>query len=458
MINLVGGSPLLKVLVATIGIFCVACVAAIAVRLIRRLKVSNLTKNVFAVASGTAAGQAIAFAFSPIITRIYSPEVFGLQGVFLALVGVLTPFIALRFPMAIIVADDDVEARQLGRLSMRIGFVLSSILVLILLIARENILTLLKAEALGHLIWFLPIALLCVAAQDVASFHAARKARFRKIGIATTIQAFLTNLARVLAGLAAPVAAALVTVTSFAPALQAALLKFGGDREHGPDPQLSKSETLTLLRKHRDFPLYRVPTDVLNSTSQSLPVLMLAALFSPAAAGLYTLTRSVLNLPSNLIGAAIGNVLYSHYAELDRDRRPLIPPLLRWTAGLLALAPPIVGLAWFAPPIFAFVFGEEWREAGRYAQWMSLWIGISIANIPAIRLAPVINSQMLLLIANGALLGLRAIAILLAYWSGGGAIEAVAAFSFASLAGNIGLTGAIILATNRYDRKRRQII
>lgn len=420
-------------------------------RIIHRLKASALSRNVFAVASGTAAGQAVAFAFSPLITRIYSPEVFGLQGVFLALVSILTPVIALRYPMAIIVADDDTDARRLRQLSMGISFLLSCLLGVILLVAQEPFLVLVGAEALGPLIWFLPLAMLCVTAQDVANGYAARQGQFRQIGIVTVVQAFLTNLARVLGGLAAPVAGVLVTVTSLAPAVQAALLKIGGGRKQGPAPSLRRPEALALLRKHRDFPLYRVPTDVLNSASQSMPVIMLATLFSPAAAGLYVLTRSVLNLPSSLIGVAIGNVLYAHYAGLDRAGKRLMPSFLRWTAGLLTLAPFIVGLAWFAPVIFAFVFGEEWREAGLYAQWMSLWIGISIANVPAVRMAPVIKSQMLLLVANVFLLGARALAILATFWSGGDATGAVAAFSLVSLVGNAGLIVVLMMATRRYD-------
>jgi len=66
--------------------------------MLKFLPISLLLRNVFAVASGTAAAQVVVFAFSPLITRIYSPEVFGLQGVFLSLIGILSPVIALRYP------------------------------------------------------------------------------------------------------------------------------------------------------------------------------------------------------------------------------------------------------------------------------------------------------------------------------------------------------------------------
>src|SRR5699024_4669090 len=108
---------------------------------LRRRLSSPLMRNILAVASGTAAGQAVVLAFSPLITRIYGPEAFGVQGVFLALVSILGPAIALRYPMAIVVAADEGDADRLGRLSLLIAFGLSSALGLVLLFAQGPVLT-----------------------------------------------------------------------------------------------------------------------------------------------------------------------------------------------------------------------------------------------------------------------------------------------------------------------------
>lgn len=95
----------------------------------RRFSSSSLLRNISAVACGTAAGQVVVFAFSPLITRIYGPEAFGLQGVFLALISILSPAIALRYPMAIVVAETDGEFRHIARLAVRVAFGLSTLLV-----------------------------------------------------------------------------------------------------------------------------------------------------------------------------------------------------------------------------------------------------------------------------------------------------------------------------------------
>lgn len=398
-------------------------------------------------------GQAITFAFSPLITRIYSPEIFGLQGVFLSLVSILSPAFGLRYPMAIIVAKDETEAQKISRLALLIACVMSCLLSLILLFARDPVLKLMGVEPLGLLIWFLPLALFCATLQDVTDYRTARFGLFRLVGIVTVVQSFLTNGARVLGGLVAPVAGILITLTSVGPAIQAGMLTFGSRKRRPAAAKLSFAEAKRLLMVHKDFPLYRMPTDVMNSASQSVPVILLASLYSPAAAGLYALTRSVLNLPSNIIGNAIGNVLYTRFAEVDRKGQRVTPLLLRATGALMALAPLIIGFAWFAPSVFAFIFGEEWREAGNYARWMSLWVGISIANVPAIRLAPVIKAQKLLLVANIIILLARTLTILMVFWAGGVAHTVVAAFSLVSVVANGGLIVLIMISARIYERK-----
>lgn len=389
-------------------------------------------RNIFAVASGSAAGQVVVLVFAPLITRIYTPEAFGLQGVFLSLVAVLSPITALRYPMAIVTAESQDEALRLTRLSLLVAAVIAIIIGFVLMLGGETVLHLLGAEALGALILFLPLALFCVALQDVTDFQAARLGVFRLVGIVAVLQAVTTNLARVLGGLVAPFAATLVTITALAPALQSAMLRIGSRELRYPQSGLTWTQAKVLLVRYRDFPIYRMPTDVLNALSQSVPVLLLAALFSPAVAGLYVLTRSILNLPSNIVGAAVGNVLYARFAELSRERQPLLPLLLRATFALLVLAPAIVGLAWFAPWVFTFVFGEEWSEAGYYARWMSLWIAFMVINIPAVRVTPVIRRQYFSLIFNFSLLLVRVFAVLVAWLWYEDPIISVAFFSVLS--------------------------
>lgn len=369
----------------------------------QKLATSSLLTHILAVVSGTAGAQAIVFAFSPLITRIYSPEVYGVQGVFLSLMSILSPVAALRYPMAIVVADDAVTASRIARLSVLIACVVASAVALVLALAQQPVLRVLGAEALGNLVWFLPVALFAVALNDVADYSAARRNAFRKIGVVVATQAFITNLARVLGGLVSPVAGILVGITSVAPAVQALMLRLLSGSQQCRQPRLSSSQSAAqLLYRHRDFPLYRAPTDVLDAIGQTSPVLILSYLFTPAVAGLYVLARSVINLPLNVIGSAVGNVYYTHFAELARKREKLFPAVLKATLiHFLFLGVPMLIVSALFPALFAFVFGEEWRMSGVFAQWMTLWIVGMLSNIPGVRVLPVIGRQRVHLVFNG---------------------------------------------------------
>lgn len=311
---------------------------------------------------------------------------------------------------------------------------------------------LLGAEALGNLIFLLPAALLCVAVQNIKDYQAARLGVFRLVGFVSVMQAFVTNLARVVGGLVSPAAAVLVAVTTVAPAVKAAMLMIGARDLRQAATGMTGGEARSLLKKYRDFPIYRAPTDVLNAASQAIPVILLSALFTPAAAGLYVLTRSIINLPTNVLGSAVGNVIYARFGELQRSGQPLMPLLVKTTLALLCLAPIIIGLAWFAPPFFAFVFGEEWREAGHYAQWMALWISLMLTNVPAVRVLPVIRRHAYTLVFNVVLLVARIAAFLVSYWFFGSALASIAAFSIISgivIFCNIAIT---IIFTRSFDQ------
>lgn len=401
--------------------------------------------------------QAIAFAFSPLITRIYTPEAFGIQGVFISSVSLLWPFAALRYPMAIVVAESEAEVRGLVRLSLFIAGLVSVGIAIILLSARQPLLSLFGIEEVGPLIWFLPLALFLVALQDTMDFRATRLGAFRVVGVVTALQALVVNLTRVIGGLVHPTAAALIVATSLSYGAQASMLRLGlGSRLKSTTSERPASLGF-LARKYREFPVFRMPADMINAMSQTAPVFLLSILFSPASTGLYVLARAVVNLPLSVIGSAAGNVFYARISEIDRNRDDLYPFILKATLAQLAIpgGATLIGAIIF-PNIFAIIFGETWRTAGEFAQWMSLWVVCMLANIPSVRALPVIGRQNLHLFFN-IMIALAGVAGLFAgYIFDKTATSAVAGYSIATA-----LLYALQITTylhhiRRHDQRRRR--
>jgi len=77
-----------------------------------KTKISALSsdrKSVLTLVGGTSIAQALSFLFSPIQTRLFSPEVFGELSVFGSITGIVGIIICLRYELAIVLPKDDDE-------------------------------------------------------------------------------------------------------------------------------------------------------------------------------------------------------------------------------------------------------------------------------------------------------------------------------------------------------------
>ncbi|MCR6651817.1 MAG: oligosaccharide flippase family protein [Cellvibrionaceae bacterium] len=414
------------------AIFAEARLLSISSRLLKNKSIRNITL----VAAGTAGAQLINVAFTPLITRLYGPEAFGILGTFLAILAILTPLAALSYPIAIVLPKNDKDAARLGRASVWIAVVTSLLTVLIILLFKTQLVQLFDLQTVEPYLLLLPLAMFFTALAAVASNWILRLKLYKVSARVAVLQSLGTNLAKVGAGLLNPLAAVLIVVASVAIFFHGAMLWLGIRRQPRiADPAAAEagegaSSTRELLSRHKDFPFFRTPQIVINSIGQSLPVLMIAGLFGPAAAGLYALPKAVMGMPTMLIGRSVSDVFYPQFVENVRDGKNAHSILLQACTPLLALGilvyAPVVILG---PWLFGFIFGSEWYAAGEYARWMSFWFIAILASRPIIAAIPVLSLQGVFLLFEIGALMLRALAIYAGYTLTSSALGAVAAFS-----------------------------
>jgi O-antigen/teichoic acid export membrane protein len=94
------------------------------------------------------------------------------------------------------------------------------------------------------------------------------------------------------------------------------------------------------------------------------------------------------------VGNAVANVLYPDMAQKARDGHSLNSVIVRGTVilALLGLIP-FAALCLFSPALFAIVFGESWRGAGTYSQWLAVFYYLNFINKPAVAAIPALGLQ-----------------------------------------------------------------
>lgn len=230
--------------------------------MIKQLTKSKFVRNVVLVASGTAGAQAITMALSPIITRLYGPEAFGLLGTFMATLGVVTPIAALAYPIAIVLPKSDDDAKGLAKLSFRIALVIALAFSLILLIVGEQIATVLGMQAIASFMLLIPLAMFFSALQQIMQQWLIRKNQFKVTARVAVSQSLILNSSKVGVGWFWPIGSALIILATLGNILYAVQLWFGAKKwadNNGriDTPAINEVSLKSLAYKHRDFPYYR---------------------------------------------------------------------------------------------------------------------------------------------------------------------------------------------------------
>jgi O-antigen/teichoic acid export membrane protein len=408
------------------------------IKKIKTFSERSFVRHILTLATGTAAAQLITIAFSPLITRLYSPEVFGLQGVFMSLAGVLATIAALTYPMAIVLPADDSDAKALVKLSILIGIAISAGTGLIIAVFEGSILETLNSEGIAGLIYLLPIFMMVSVLSAVAGQWLARKNSFKVIAKVSVWQSLVVNSAKMGAGTIQPSAIVLITTQILGNLLQVVLLIIGIKNKKREKSFLEQENIQTgileVARRHKDFPFMRAPQVFINAISHSLPIMMLATFFGPAAAGFYALSNSVLGMPSNLIGAAVSQVFYPKVNEAHIKGQPIDRLIAKTTLGMAAIGiTPFLLIIFAGPYLFKFIFGPGWETAGIYAQWLAPWFFLNYINKPAIAAIPVLKIQKWFLLYELFSTGSKIVAILFGYFYFKNEIAAIALFSISGV-------------------------
>lgn len=415
--------------------------------------------NVIILSSGTAGAQIVAMLLSPIITRLYGPEAYGVMGTFTAIITIITPIAALTYPMAIVLPKKDSEAKGLIKLSLLITMIIATIVTLFILLLNDFIVDLFQFQDLSFFLYLIPFVILFLGTLQVLEQWLIRKKLFAVSAKATFFQAIVVNGGKVIVGIFYPAAFILILFSSLRPGINALFMvlfaKYFNIKKI-ITLFCSKVSIKKLAKKYRDFPFFRTPEMFLSSISGDLPIILLSILFGPASAGFYSIGRTVLNIPTILISKSIGDVFYPRISEAANNKENLTNLILKATLLLALIGVIPYGIVIiFGPWIFGIVFGEAWIVAGEYARWIAFWAYFSFINRPSVRSLPVLYAQRFHLFYTVITLIVRVLALFIGFYVFKSDIVAVALFGLSGALLNIGLVLITLLISKRYDKTNK---
>lgn len=311
--------------------------------------------------------QIVVLLSTPILSRLYSPEVFGQFAFFSAATALAVSVATFRFDWSI------PNARTVGAAAalMRIGImcILGTSLALITFLGFSIIsgYELFPESGIGHTIFLLPLAMISSSLIELFNGWYVRVGNLETVGRVKIVHSLSNTVLSVLGGLAKLGTAGMIGASIVSACVGVTMFFVQTARIHRDIARAGKRRMAATFRRFRREAALSTAVSLTNALSATASIFLIAAFFTLQELGWYALMQRLALLPVGLISASIGASFWATAAVLARQGAfvELRSLHLRTTKRLsLAIIPIAIGCA-AAPFVIGPLFGsDEWTPAG----------------------------------------------------------------------------------------------
>lgn len=332
--------------------------------------------NFFTMAVGRTLSQVIPLLMTPLLTRIYTPEDFGIFAIFLSLVTVLALISNGRYNLAITLPKENTKAIQLFIICV-IGVISISLFTFLIGISfQEDLLKAFGIEGKNAFIYLVPLGVLIVALIESVYYWLLRIRSYQFLSKNFIIQTSSITLFKVGFAFLHWGWFGLVFAHILGSLLSLILLIIQMIKTYDLKAireEMKKNKLIEIAKEYKKFPFLSLPADGINSIANQLPNILLNNLFGSSVVGYYSLTQRVLGLPINFVSTAMTDVFRERASTDYRDKGNCKGIFLETFKHLSLLSiVPFLLLFLFAPYLVPIILGDQWVQAGEYIRILSL--------------------------------------------------------------------------------------
>lgn len=382
-----------------------------------KIRQSQFAKNVSVLATGTIIVQAISTLLSPVLSRLYTPIDYGLFAVFASCVNVLIVISCFRYEFAILIPKRNSEAVSILKLCIFVVGILSFLILVITVIFNSEIASLLGNENLSFWLYF--ISPVIFAAGIIQAFNCwfNRNQNYKIISGIRVLQSSFTSGFSLFFGFLKMNSFGLILsflisqLVSSIYLLSKSSLKF-------KNVSFNFDELKAAARKYMEFPLYNLPSALIDTVSLNSIIFLLNHFFNDAVTGSYAFSLRLLSIPGVVIGASVGQVFFQKISEAYNNKTEITASIFKtWKSLFLIGIVPTFIIFFAGEELFTFVFGNNWAEAGRISSYLCLLTFISFISSPTSSAMLVLRKQKTILALNIAAFIYRPLSLMYGYWT-----------------------------------------
>jgi O-antigen/teichoic acid export membrane protein len=397
---------------------------------------SSAAKSIRITGFGVGISSAIGLLVTPIISRIFTPEAYGLSGLYFSSIAILLSLSTLSFTSAIVVTRNKHSLYRLIAALKLLIIVSSIVCFLAVLIFKPFIMHWLEDRSNGIWLWLLPIGLLFSNLTNMISQLNVGEGKFKKNATAQVMMSIVAKPFSIIAGWLSHGYYLILIVFDMLSVIPAVLLQKKKGISDFLRVKMSGQLLVRALNDFRKYPLFILPAEFLSNLSLRSPFIVISTIYSIEKAGSFLFASTMLQIPLTLVWNTFNPVFLQQGTRLYKEDKQKLNRFINYTnyAFFLGGLIPTALLTVFGQEIFVFVFGKSWADAGGVCQYIAVYYLFRLSTSPFTGLYRIGKVEHLSLINQVVLLLFRIVPLLVGFYLFDYA-TALALFSIGSVLG-----------------------
>ena len=342
--------------------------------MLERIKNSIYLKEVSSVGLGSLSAQVFGLLGMLIITRYYSPSELALLALITAIVTIFIPIAAGRYETVVVIAKARRESLKIAKIAIIITVITLSLLYIIFFAFGNHLIFFFGTESLGKYFYAIPLLIFLGSIIKIYNNLDNSFKNYRLLSSMLAFHSFLTVTFSIIFGIVFSHEETnwLIVSVVLSSIISVLVYTYKYKNSLGSFKDIRIKNSIILIRKYADFPLYNAPASILNTFALSLPILLLTKYFDSNVVGQYSLITKIVFGPLAFISVAISTIHLKKITDLIFLKERLSPYLFKVTLMLVLIASlPFTLLTVFAEEMIGILFSDQWHDAGRILQIMA---------------------------------------------------------------------------------------
>lgn len=412
---------------------------------------SSGVRNFTKLLSANVVAQVIGLLVYPILTRLFSPDDFGLLNLFMSIGGVLVVLSTAEYYYAIVLPKDDRDANNVLGVGL-LWLLAVTALVAISALFSGPISALFNAPKLASFYWLMPLYVLAIGAWNLLNYWYIRQRKYSSISRYQVSQNLFSAGGKLAFGYGGVMSGGMIYAVVIAPLLSlfTSLLRYRKQLSQSLR-QITWTDVRQQAVEYRNFPCFVLPKSLINMLAGQMPVLLLTPFFGSKAVGFLSLALLLGYTPIGTVTRAIYQVMYQSTMNRVHHSLPIGDIFRKFIIFTSALVLPVFAVLWFVlPDLTAWLLGAQWHLSGLYLRWMLPWLFVSLLSCSINYLFDVFMQQKWCLAFEIVLALLRIMGLAIGVWAGN-FLLAVICYSLATVLALLLQIVWMLLQVKRYD-------